>query len=238
MSGPTQYLPTVKVRTVNGTVLRFLLDTGSNVNLIAYRTAKMLNLIRRQSDGTAANNITLHTVDSTSKVPNTPIVVNVKLQNSTIPITFYLVPEIKPIAGEDPQLTKPIRGLSDPFPRKWPLQLDGILSISSTLKVADKTLVPVQHAKGLYVWKTVFGHALLGQLTDDQPWEYPIRSTFLTATERLSLVTERFMQMSNIPEDHLNQNMTEAEKLAVELLQKTLTFSEEQLLLNIMAGLC
>ena len=228
MSGPTQYLPTVKVRTVNGTVLRFLLDTGSNVNLIAYRTAKMLNLIRRQSDGAATDNITLHTVDSTSKVPNTPIVVNVKLQNSSIPITFYLVPEIKPIAGEDPQLTKPIRGLSDPFPRKWPLQLDGILSISSTLKVADKTLVPVQHAKGLYVWKTVFGHALLGQLTDEQPWEYPIRSTFLTATERLSLVTERFMQMSNIPEDHLNQNMTEAEKLAVELLQTTLTFSEEQ----------
>ena len=226
--GPTQYLPTVKVRTTNGTVLRFLLDTGSNVNLIAYHTAQMLNLIKQDSGGTPDTSITLNTVDNTSHVPNTPIIVNVKLEDSVVPIKFFMVPEIKPIAGEDPPLQKPIRGLSDPFPRKWPIHLDGILSISTTLRVADKTLVPVQHAKGLYTWKTIFGYALLGQQSEEQLWELPIRSTFLTATERLSLVTERFMQMSNIPEDHLNQNMTEAEKLAVELLQTTLTFSEEQ----------
>ena len=221
-------LPTVLVQALpSRQVLRFLLDTGSNVNLITSQVAKKLRLTSKTHD-TQNLPLSLNTVHTSTSIRTHRVNLNLLTTKSPISLAFLVVPEIQPIHGSNPNLKIRSKLLSDPFPRKWPINIDGILSAATTLQVAKNTLKPVRNHPGLYLWPTVFGNAIFGQTDNDQTWQLPVKSTFMSATERLSLITEKFISLYTLPEDTSKDDLTEQELHSMQLLNDTLVYSPEE----------
>ena len=220
-----QLLPTILVRAINGAVLRLLLDTGSNVDLLTYAAAVNVNLFS-QAHTIQHDSIVLNTVSNQTHISEKPIYLKLEHDKGTLIIKFRLIPDIHPLHGGDVNVNMINSSLSDPFPRQWPLQVHGIISAKTIMQIADPLFIPYKHIPGLYLWNTLFGKAIFGQPQHQNLWQTPIRSSYLTATERLSLITERFMQLQSLPEDNRDQRYTVQELRAIRLLQETLTYSE------------
>ena len=218
-------LPTVKaVALPSNKVLRFLLDTGSNVNLIAAGTANSLRLTKKTHDSRNIP-ISLNTVQTSTPLQTQKVNLNLQTHASPISLAFLIVPEIQPIHGRNLKIKVRKKSLSDPFPRQWPLKIDGILSAATTLQIAKKTIKSVKNYPGLYLWQTAFGNAIFGHGSTEKTWPLPIKSAYMSATERLSLITEKFLTLYTLPEDTANDNLTEQELHSMQLLNDTLVYS-------------
>ena len=221
-------LPTILVKALpSKKVLRFLLDTGSNVNLISEQVKKRLRLTSKTHD-TKELPLSLNTVHTSTSLRTHKVNLNVQTNTSPISLAFIVVPEIQPIHGSNPKFKIRKKSISDPFPRKWPCQIDGILSAATTLQIANNTIEPVLNHPGLYFWPTVFGDAIFGQTNNDHTWQLPIKSTYMSATERLSLITEKFLTLYTLPEDSAKDDLTEQEQHSMQLLNDTLVYSPEE----------
>ena len=223
---PFQLLPTILARAINGAVLRFLLDTGSNIDLLTYAAAVNVNLFS-QAHTIRNDSIVLNTVSTQTHISNKPIYLTLRHDSGDTTIKFRLIPDIHPLHGANINVKGINKSLSDPFPREWPLQIHGILSAKTVMQIANPLFIPYDPIPGLYLWTTIFGKAIFGQPENQNLWQTPIHSSYLTATERLSLITERFMQLQSLPEDNRDQRYTVQELRAIRLLQETLTYSEE-----------
>ena len=199
------------------------MDTGSNVNLITQKVANDLKL-RREAQGVR---VSINTVHGSKHIISDTVILSLRSKNRIYRIPCYVVTELQDLQGSNPLILEYISECSDPFPRMWPIQLDGILSVTSTLEIAKNQFEAIPHIPGMFQWQTVFGKSIFGTPGHNDSWNTPIRSTYLTATERLSLVLDRLLHIQDLPGDKAPGKFSEDDLLSFKQLEQTLIYSEK-----------
>ena len=127
------------------------MDTGSNVNLITQKVAENLKL-RREAQGVR---VSINTVHGSKHIISDTVILSLRSYKRIYRIPCYVVTELQDLQGSNPLILEHISECSDPFPRMWPIQLDGILSVTATLEIAKNQFEAIPHIPGMFQWQTL-----------------------------------------------------------------------------------